>query len=102
MRTLIDNDEALQEGILTALEQYNTEQLITVKLPGSELEVCLRFFLFITSPWLYADRLLLFVFKVIVSSHGKTDDDRYLDPRSKQTFKFDHMRLVRIYIYIYD
>ncbi|ORY96121.1 F-actin capping protein alpha-1 subunit [Syncephalastrum racemosum] len=68
VRTLIDNDEALQEGILTALEQYNTEQLITVKLPGSDQEV-------------------------IVSSHGKTNDDRYLDPRSKQTFRFDHMRL---------
>ncbi|KAI8150306.1 capping protein muscle Z-line, alpha 2 [Fennellomyces sp. T-0311] len=68
VRTLVDNDEALQDGILQALEQYNTEQLITVTLPGSDYEV-------------------------IVSNHGKADEDRYIDPRSKQSFKFDHMRL---------
>lgn len=39
VRTLVDNDEALQEGILQALEQYNTEQLITVTPPGLDYEV---------------------------------------------------------------
>ena len=39
VRTLVNNDEALQDGILQALEQYNTEQLITVTLPGSDHEV---------------------------------------------------------------
>ncbi|KAJ8660416.1 hypothetical protein O0I10_003874 [Lichtheimia ornata] len=69
VRTLVANDDALQDGILEALEQYNTEQLITVIPPGLDYEV-------------------------IVSSHGKVGEDRYLDPRSKQTFKFDHMRLI--------
>ncbi|KAI9478919.1 F-actin-capping protein subunit alpha [Zychaea mexicana] len=69
VRTLVDNDEALQDGILQALEQYNTEQLITVTLPESDYEV-------------------------IVSNHGKVDEERFIDPRSKQSFKFDHMRLV--------
>jgi succinyl-CoA synthetase beta subunit len=39
VRTLVNNDEGLQDGILQALEQYNTEQHITVTLPGSEQEV---------------------------------------------------------------
>ncbi|KAI9313090.1 F-actin-capping protein subunit alpha [Dichotomocladium elegans] len=68
VRTLVANDEALQDGILQTLEEYNTEQHVTVTLPGLDYEV-------------------------IVSSHGKVGEDRYLDPRSKQTFKFDHMRL---------
>ncbi|RUS24948.1 hypothetical protein BC938DRAFT_472841, partial [Jimgerdemannia flammicorona] len=39
VRTLIDNDEELQIGITGALEEYNTEQLVTVNLPGDEREV---------------------------------------------------------------
>ncbi|KAG0177863.1 F-actin-capping protein [Apophysomyces sp. BC1021] len=39
VRTLVDNDEALQDGILKALEQYNTEQLITVTPPGLDYEI---------------------------------------------------------------
>lgn len=39
VRTLVNNDEGLQDGILQALEQYNTEQHITATLPGSEHEV---------------------------------------------------------------
>lgn len=36
--------------------------------------------------------------QVIVSKYGKIGEDRYLDPRSKQTFKFDHMRLVSYFV----
>ncbi|GAA5815549.1 hypothetical protein MFLAVUS_009061 [Mucor flavus] len=68
VRALVNNDDGLQDGILQALEQYNTEQHITVTPPGLDHEV-------------------------IVTKHGKIGEDRYLDPRSKQTFKFDHMRL---------
>lgn len=68
VRTLVNNDEGLQDGILQALEQYNTEQHITVTLPATDYEV-------------------------IISKDGKVGEDRYLDPKSKQTFKFDHMRL---------
>ncbi|KAI8990760.1 F-actin-capping protein subunit alpha [Mycotypha africana] len=68
VRTLVGNDEALQEGVLQSLEQYNAEQHVTVIPPGLDYEV-------------------------IISKHGKISEDRYLDPRSKQTFKFDHIRL---------
>jgi hypothetical protein len=39
VRCLMDDDKAFQEGIRGALEQYNTEQFITVKLPEQEHEV---------------------------------------------------------------
>lgn len=39
MRTLVDKDEGLQDGILQALEQYNTEQHITVTPPGLDYDV---------------------------------------------------------------
>ncbi|KAG1057777.1 hypothetical protein G6F43_000420 [Rhizopus delemar] len=68
VRTLVNNDEALQDGIVQTLEQYNTEQHITVCPPEFEYEV-------------------------IICKHGKVGEDRYLDPRSKKTFKFDHVRL---------
>lgn len=43
VRTLVDNDEGLQDGILQALEQYNTEQHITVTPPGLDYDVNIFF-----------------------------------------------------------
>ncbi|KAH8551166.1 F-actin-capping protein subunit alpha [Umbelopsis sp. PMI_123] len=69
IRTLIGDDDALQSGILVSLEDHNTEQLITVTLPETENEV-------------------------IISKFGQLEGGRFADPRSKQSFAFDHMRLV--------
>jgi len=66
---LISDDEALQVGVNAALKEYNTEQLITVALPGSDREA-------------------------IVSKYGQVDSERFVDPKTHQTFKFDHVRLV--------
>ncbi|KAI8333237.1 F-actin-capping protein subunit alpha [Blakeslea trispora] len=68
VRVLVDDDESLQEGILQALEQYNAEQHVTVRPSGLEHDV-------------------------VLSKHGKIEQDKFLDPRSKKTFKVDHMRL---------
>ncbi|KAI8380602.1 F-actin-capping protein subunit alpha [Choanephora cucurbitarum] len=68
VRMLVDDDDSLQEGILQALERYNTEQHVTVRPPGLEYDV-------------------------VLSKYGKIEQDRFLDPRSKKTFKVDHMRL---------
>jgi len=69
VRTLIDNDEVLQDGINAALEEYNTDQLITVALPDDGREV-------------------------IVSKYGQVDSEHFVDPKTHQIFKFDHVRLV--------
>ncbi|KAJ1975830.1 F-actin-capping protein subunit alpha, partial [Dimargaris verticillata] len=69
IRGLINNDEALQEGITPALEQYNTEQLLTVTVPEVEHQV-------------------------IISKYNQVDATHFIDPRSQQIFKFDHLRQV--------
>lgn len=37
VRTIIGDDAALETGILPALEQYNTEQLVVVELNGKSV-----------------------------------------------------------------
>ena len=39
VRVLMADDAAFQDGILDALQEYNTKQYITVKLPGQENQV---------------------------------------------------------------
>ncbi|KAL5501674.1 CAP1 [Sanghuangporus vaninii] len=73
VRDIIADDEALQAGILPSLEQYNLEQFITADVPGCD-------------------------YQVIISEAGRVKDApegefRFLDPRSKTTFIFDHLRL---------
>ncbi|ORX46106.1 subunits of heterodimeric actin filament capping protein Capz [Hesseltinella vesiculosa] len=68
IRTIINDDEALQKGIVSTLEQYNTEQHTTVTPPGLD-------------------------YPVIISKHNQTQDGRFLDPRSNQTFSYHHMHL---------
>ncbi|CAO3629396.1 unnamed protein product [Cunninghamella blakesleeana] len=67
VRALVDNDEALQDDILSALEQHNLEQYATVIPTG-------------------------FDYPVIISTYNKLED-RYFDPRSKKSFTFNHMSL---------
>ncbi|KAG0250161.1 F-actin-capping protein [Mortierella polycephala] len=69
VRALVGDDDLLNGGIVNALEEYNTEELATVDVPGIEG-------------------------KVIVSRYGQIESDRFLDPKSKQVFKLDHFRQV--------
>jgi len=72
VRDIIADDEALQAGVLPSLQTYNLEQFIAADVPGCEHQV-------------------------IVSEAGRIqsdgDEERFLDPRSKTTFVFDHLRL---------
>ncbi|GBC09088.1 hypothetical protein RclHR1_00860026 [Rhizophagus clarus] len=71
IRVLTADDPALQTGILNALREYNTEQYITVNLPLQENQEN----------------------QVLVSKFGQieNENDLYLDPKSHQAFRFDHM-----------
>lgn len=39
LRTIVGDDEALQDGIQPALEEYNKEQFVCVTVPGQEHQV---------------------------------------------------------------
>ncbi|KAI9592041.1 F-actin-capping protein subunit alpha [Syncephalis fuscata] len=67
IRALVGEDEAIEEGIADTLKKYNTEQLVTVKLSGQSESA-------------------------IICEAASLGDNRYLDPSSKKTFEFDHVR----------
>lgn len=63
------NDSTLQSAAATALEQYNTEQLVTATLPGHD-----------SSP-------------VIICQAGKASGaGKYTHPKLGKTFAFDHVK----------
>ncbi|KAI6044705.1 F-actin capping protein alpha subunit [Pisolithus marmoratus] len=66
VRAIVNDDESLEQEILPALRDYNLAQFITVDVPGTSHQVC----------------------KITPSRR-----ERFLDPRSKTSFKFDHLRL---------
>jgi len=70
VRTLIGDDESLETGILPVLQQYNLEQFTIAEVPGAG----------------HAS---------IVSPRARIQggEDRFLDPRSKTSFLFDHLSL---------
>ncbi|KAI0483845.1 subunits of heterodimeric actin filament capping protein Capz [Xylaria cf. heliscus] len=65
IKTLTVNEPSLVSELGPALEKYNEEQYVTVKLPGSSQQV-------------------------IVSSHNSLGNGRYFDVESSSSFVFDH------------
>ncbi|KAJ3029233.1 UNVERIFIED_CONTAM: F-actin-capping protein [Siphonaria sp. JEL0065] len=65
IRGLVNNDELLQEGIAKPFAEYNVNSLLVLKTEGDG--------------------------KLILSKHNQTEDGRFVDLKSKQSFAVDHV-----------
>ncbi|KAL1758423.1 F-actin-capping protein subunit alpha [Schizophyllum commune] len=73
VRNIISDDDSLQDGIQSTLREYNLEQFITVDVPGAQHQTLIS--------------------RAAIVSTEEGAVERFLDPRSKTSFLFDHIGL---------
>ncbi|TRY70873.1 hypothetical protein TCAL_02900 [Tigriopus californicus] len=67
VRVLLNNDALLKEGATGAFSQYNKDQLTPVSIDGSD-------------------------FACVISDFNDLGQGRFGDPRTRQSFRYDHLR----------
>ncbi|GLB38434.1 putative F-actin-capping proteins bind in a Ca(2)-independent manner to the fast growing ends of actin filaments (barbed end) thereby blocking the exchange of subunits at these ends [Lyophyllum shimeji] len=80
VRNIISDDDSLQHGILPVLKEYNLAQFITVDVPGTDHQSIVSEAARIAASGLRAEG-------------EEQQQQRFLDPRSKTSFVFDHLAL---------